>query len=707
MKVAQKRSGIQRQGIQALYSFVPFKILRAETGKKYTLLIAPLYYLEPKEGAELLKWRSKSLKGRYSHDKKIVVHPYELYPVDFERGGSQRVILVRRNLERTDAWKYPPVYLELSWNSLSAGYYCRFGYVLLSSQQICPLKKNCPYFRATRNGSCYYYSGPLPYSSLYNVFPRISKSFSDPKDKEDFIPVLALRYGNLPLATIRFTERGSFSAFIDGVVFSPKRQDIYAQPLVFLHEGLGFAITNVHAIEIEFVKTVLSEFIKDVLSNKEVAQWVILKYRLYLNDHKGEGVYKKNPSKRGFDAFSKLEDIVRNAITLSTGRKSVAAITKDVAEAKVTDDVVEFATFLFLHTLAHVLKSTLVAKYGCSPEDIEYYIEHPFLGESGWSPDKVKIVLFEAAIGGYGYLRNFVDEIQKSRKSDLLQELLIAAVESFTKNCEQRSIQKLEKLENELKAKASLTASNRLIDNLIRAYRNSFPGTKIYPHVNSIRRAIVDKIPDLSEEERALLDDMLTSGPHCWDGCQLCVMLERGCTFLPFDQPFLVSERLVRASIEKMLDMLKKPVNSSSLRRGIRREFETFLASAELKIDLVSPWISKEIIDMLYRQAERNGLKVRIITKEDLTNRSQQESLEILARMNAQPRGFLQARVLEELHAKGMLVDDLMLLHGSFNFTISGLEEKIENITVDFSLEGVSEFKEKFEKLWREARPIA
>jgi len=117
------------------------------------------------------------------------------------------------------------------------------------------------------------------------VYPLIRKRFEDPAIESEFVPVIAIKYNSKPLAVLRFTEYGNFEAFINGVVFRPKNAWMVTQPVVFLSEGLGFKISNVHAVELDFVPEVLDEFIKDILSsNREVARWVVFKYRLYIGE---------------------------------------------------------------------------------------------------------------------------------------------------------------------------------------------------------------------------------------------------------------------------------------------------------------------------------------------------------------------------------------------------------------------------------------
>lgn len=699
MRPSREQKPIARQGIQALYTFTPFKLLRAEAGEYYMLILAPVAYFEI---TPRLRWRSRSCKASFKvpisiQASKKVVQPHQLYPFTFRKDSRDSYIYKRRNIEEESFWRYPPTYMEFSWPALNSGHYCRLGWTLLSSQPRCPQEKYCP---SLKGSPCRYYSRrPISYPSLFNVYPRIQRKFEDPVGGFMFVPILAIRYKDRPLAILRFTDRGSFVAFVDGVVFSPKLAWVFTQPMIFLREGLGFEISNVHAIELEFLPEILEEFIEDILSsNSNIAKWIILKYKLYMGSSTRYDFIRE---KRGFGAFGRLDKIVRQVVQRMKQDEAAARIVKDVQSGNITPELVDFASVLFLHSLAHTLKSALAARYGCRTEDISYYIEHPKLRVLGAPSGKIRVVLFETAMGGFGYVRNFVEEIQKVSKTDMLEELINAALIGFRRSCEEKVEKNLKNLKNELKPFQD--RYKELVNLILRAYHHSFSNTAVYPHVNSIRKAIAEAIPEFSEEERSLLDDLLAKGPHCWDGCQLCVMLERGCNFLPFDQPFLVSEKLVRAALEIISTMMRRPVSFSPLKRGIRKEFEDLLSAARAKIDLVSPWISPDIVEGLLRLHLERHLKVRIITKVDPNNETQIQSIEKLTHASKDYSPGFQAKTIDELHAKGMLVDDVMLLYGSFNFTISGLNANVENVTMDFSPTGVKKFSEEFNDLWAKA----
>jgi phosphatidylserine/phosphatidylglycerophosphate/cardiolipin synthase-like enzyme len=179
-------------------------------------------------------------------------------------------------------------------------------------------------------------------------------------------------------------------------------------------------------------------------------------------------------------------------------------------------------------------------------------------------------------------------------------------------------------------------------------------------------------------------------------------MLERGCNYSPFDQPFLVTSRLTGNIIGLLKRTVDSPAQLFPLKVGVDKEFQRFVSIARHTIDLVSPWLSPEVVRALAEKAEENELDVRIITIKDIANKVHGESLRILKEMSDR----IRTKTSQQLHAKGMLVDGVMLLTGSFNFTISGLTSNVENLTVDFSLQGTTNFKREFEAMWAESPPL-
>lgn len=624
--------------------------------------------------------------------------PHQLYSQTFVPGGQKFVFSLPLSKQQdTNSFSWPPTYFEISWNSLSNGYYCRLGLTLLSSETKCPQEKYCPSFKKTKKGGCTWYSStPSAYSSIYNVYPRISKKFEDPIGKSTFAPMLAVRYHDSPILMLSFTNRGASIEYIDGIVFYPKMKWITAHPSSFLTEGLGFKMENVHAVEFRFIKETFRLMLRELMEKRvELRQWLALKFALYMKP--GDTHITE---RRGFKAFQRLDQIVSHALgapPTDDGKN----IIKFIQEGRITDEFLDFVEFVLLHTLAHTFKSLLVETSGCRPEDLGYYVEHPLMRTIGVQSGDMRIILYETAVGGFGYLRTLADGIRDGTKEEFFVEPIAEASKTFTKSCVKKSQEEIDGLAEQL---APFEKEFKdLVSYTLKAYSSTFPGTKIYPHVNSVRRAIANVMPEISPEVRPLIDDALGKGPHCWDGCQLCVMLERECNFMPFDQPFLVSRDLLVEALSLMAANLREPRSFSPLRKAITKEFDSFLDAAQHTIDLVSPWISPEIVEKLRTIQLKRSVAVRIITKEDPSNKTQVKTLQLLKTIQQADPELFQARMLPEIHAKGMLVDQVCTLHGSFNFTNAGLESNVENVTCDFSPDFGRKFLIEFEGLWKQS----
>jgi len=590
--------------------------------------------------------------------------------------------------------------MEFSWEALHGGYYCAFGLVLLSSKEKnCPLVRECP----IRNGTpCKYYFGPMAYSSLYNVYPLIRKKYEPPPDKGRNESLAAIRYESMPLVTLTYIPNGNYVAFIDGVQFLPKRARMFRYPSLFLKEGLGFRISHAPAIQFEFHKETLRELIRDRLNSKPIlARWIRLKQQLYLDTDDDDGLVREG---RGFTAFQRLDDVVKLALSKRSSPERAPSIVKAVSEAKVDDNLIDFASVLFVHSFTHLFLNWISARYGYGKGDFGYHLEHDKIQPTGFQKEGVRAFVFEMAVGGLGYLKSFEQDV-KNKGKGILTEFLGSenqGIQKVLEFCEKRSERALRDLPTELNSfRSNDQVVNDLIDAILMAYTKSFDEPYVYPHVNSVRRAIVDAIA-ITSKNRSLMDDLLGKSPHCWDGCQLCVMLERDCNYPPFDQPFLVTNRLTADVIRILRQMVDSPVQIIPLKIGVEKEFLRFVSAARHTIDLISPWLSPEIVKALAEKAEENELSVRLITSRDITNKVHEESLRLLRDISNR----IKVKVTQQLHAKGMLVDDVMLLTGSFNFTLSGLTSNVENLVVDFSLQGPRNFKKEFEALWTESQPL-
>jgi hypothetical protein len=691
---------VTRHGIHALFTFTPFKLLRAYRGEAYELILAETAH----HRATDLRWRSRSVKDEFLFNvpaglAKRVVQPYDLYPIQFTKERDEKYVFEPPN--RKWQWRYFPEYMEFSWEALREAHYCAFGWVLLSSKrEDCPIARDCPVRKGT---PCKYYFGPMPYNELYNVYPLIRRKYVSPPDKKENEPLAAIRYESTPLVTITYVPRGSYIAFIDGVQFSPKRARIFRHPLLYLKEGLGFRISHSPAIQFEFNKDTLRELIRNRLNGRpELARWIRLKQLLYMGTTDSDDLIREG---MGFAAFERLDDLVAHALSArSNGSARSRTIVKAVGEAKVDDDLIDFASVLFVHSFAHLFLNWISARYGYSKGDFGYYLEHDRIQPIGSQKEGVRIFVFEVAVGGLGYLKSFAQDLADSRKN-IIAEFLGSenrGVQAVLEFCEKRSNQAVKNLPRALNHfRNNEQDVNNLVNAILAAYTRSFNDPYIYPHVNSIRRALVDNLT-MSSKTRDLMDDLLSRAPHCWDGCQLCVMLERGCNYPPFDQPFLVTSRLTADIVKILEQMVNSPTQVFPLKVGVDKEFQRFLSSARYTVDLISPWLSPEVVKLLVDKSKENTLYIRIITSNDITNKAHEESLKILRKAFT----YVNTRISQQFHAKGMLIDGVMLLTGSFNFTSSGLTSNVENLTVDFSFQGTKSFRKKFDDIWDKSVPL-
>jgi hypothetical protein len=523
-----------------------------------------------------------------------------------------------------------------------------------------------------------------------------------------FIPIIVkaverIIQGKKGLCARAHIPNGSYVAFVDGVQFSPKQARMFRQPFLFLKEGLGFRISQAPAIQFEFIENSLRELIRDELKNNlTLTRWIKLKKELYLGHDNSNNIIRE---RNGFYAFQRMDEIVSLALSDEENASAqIKALLRIVDKPEIDDDLLDFASALFIHSFAHLFLNWMSAKYGYGRSDFGYHLEHPMIQPIGLQREGIRVFAFEAAVGGLGYLRSFAQEMVDTSANTLAEFFGSKGqgVQSILEFCENRATHALHTLRTELnKFRSNGQAVNSLIEAIISAYSHCFTDQNIFPHVNSIRRGVVGTI-DMTTEVRGLMDDLIGKGPHCWDGCQLCVMQERGCNYLPFDQPFLVSRGLSKEIVVTLAKMVKAPVEVFPLRVGVENEFQCFILAARYGIDLVSPWLSPEVINSLKSVGEASRLDIRIITTPDLSNKVHQESLELLRRT----RDKIKVRMRPQLHAKGMLIDRIMLLTGTFNFTTSGLRSNVENVIVDFSRQGTAKFEQMFEEMWAESEDL-
>lgn len=707
-KYTQRRpslSSFEREGIRALYNSAPFKLLRSEPPNFYSIPLMPVSYLDADREIE---WCSVAVQDSFDievHTRDIgfikkIIHPYTLNSQVFSPGGGCFIF------QYSKRWPpFPPAFAEYSYEALLNGYYCKLGWVLLSSSSSCPVKNKCPFYKPLegKGSSCQYYSGSPPgakaiaYSSMYNVYPVVRRLFFSHESGD---PVFAVGLEEKPLVIVRFLEDAEVRYYIDTIEFSPRNIIMYRKPILYLRKGIGMRLRGIHALEFEFIPESLRKFVHNLLRQDiTLTRWILLKFELF-REKSGE-----IRERRGFKAFDKmLEQIVEKAVNEDLSSLQSTQLWRKLQNPDVSDEeFLQFAEVLLLHGLAHTLKHALETYMGCNPEDLQYFLEHPRNPSLKPQSERLRFVIFENAVGGLGYIKTLAQSIKMDHQEyRRFHRHLRSILDAY-----ERHSQFIMNRRKVMTANLSSFRSHHshLVDVINNVYRIA-EKMDVYPHVNSLREILANEV--VSDEDRTRLDDILSYTPLCWDGCQLCVILEHGCSFITYDQPFLISLRLTIRGLKEMVNGLEDPKLLLHFIKGVKDIFYGFLNTARSHIYITTPWISKNIVKDLLGKAG-TGVTIKLLVSDDTNNDANKESLDYL-RQTIHEHHQLEVRLcsLSEIfiHAKGVMVDDCMLLEGSFNLTNRGLEENVENITISFSPHDALDFARGFNQQWNSGKTL-
>lgn len=129
----------------------------------------------------------------------------------------------------------------------------------------------------------------------------------------------------------------------------------------------------------------------------------------------------------------------------------------------------------------------------------------------------------------------------------------------------------------------------------------------------------------------------------------------------------------------------------------LRRVF-TFLAAAEKSIDVcVFAFTDARLVEVLVN-AHKRGVRVRMIVDDRMTLMTSSKA----AYMIEQGVEVMMDNSPFHMHHKFALVDDRVLLSGSFNWTVQAQRSNRENIQITSESSMIRAFREEFDKLWAE-----
>ncbi|WP_170283913.1 phospholipase D-like domain-containing protein [Acidianus infernus] len=700
-------SRTKRSGIQALYSFTPFKLLFGKN--EYGLILVPIVYNKTYDDKGKIindmKW-NRGIADEfpvpyYKRDFKVML-PREIKPYIFvDKNPKKSIVYKNKNLlnsnyriNKLDASKPFPLLIKYSYDSLRYGYYCKYGLVLLHSKKTCPLSHLCKLYERGNNGDCKYYDGPKPYERLYNVFPHIVRRVRREEgigNRKEVSALIVVDLGKTEriLGKIEFSDKLTVTAFSDASIFRAKAADLMYKDFLWVSykEGIGFRLNNLNGLIIEFNEDALKDYISWIINNNQaIREWLCIKMLIYfgLEPNKNIILKKFSFSGKGFDAMDRFENIIDKIIN-----NNFKLSCKD-------DNLTLFGSFVLIHTLAHVIINNIISAL-VTPNilsDYMYYINHSIFGDTSAS-----IYIVETIYGGFGYLKTINDMIISGDKT--LSSILSNLLNNYNNHekVSNRSLYNLNQLIGSFKGRLDQGILDRVLD-IFNSWRNNISSNSFPSHF-AVRNYLGNRFKkniNANGDTRQAFKDLIAELPLCWDGCNLCVGMDKGCMFGPYDQPFLISRNLVTEFLATFNKWFGK--KDFSITNNLYLIFKDLINLARNEIKIVSPWISKEIIDDLktVKEEKERDLNITIICLNDSSNA---EAIEEAEKSGIHIIKVPSSKESKEgkIHSKFMIIDNSIALMGSANFTVSGLKNNVEADMVTIDPDKIEKLLQQFDEI--------
>lgn len=691
-------SGTKRSGIQALYTFTPFKLLFGKNG--YGLILVPIVYNNTNRN---INWKvgiaDVFYVPYYKRDFRVVL-PKGIRSYNFSSSSGNDVEYRKTSLRDRnhiigieDASEPFPLIARYNYTSLTNGYYCKYGLVLLHSEKQCPLAGKCKLFERDKNGGCKYYDGPMPYERLYTVVPHIVRRIREGSigNRKRISALIIVKTSNIEriLGKIEFSDKLVMEAFSDATIFYAKAADIMYKDFLWVSykEGIGFRLNNLNGLIIKFNINALEDYVSWLLgNNSKIRDWLCTKMSIYFGNKKNITLNKFGLSREGFDAMDRFESAIDSIIK------------GEFKEHCNDDNLTLFGSFILVHTLAHVIISDVIdalVKSNIS-SDYTYYIEHPIFGDTSTT-----IYIVETIYGGFGYLKNINNMISAG---DPTLRNFLNDLPNIYDNHERRSngsLSNLRQIVSRFSGRLDNNVLSRIID-IFDSWRTSSPFPNSFPIHFAVRNYLVKRFKSSINKDgdtRQTFKDLIAELPLCWDGCNLCVGMDKGCMFGPYDQPFLISRKIVSEFLKTHTDWFGK--KDFTFTDNLYSIFKDLINLAENEIKIVSPWIGKEIIDDLRAVKEEKNLPITVICLDDKKN---EEAIK-----EAEKAGIriIKVPLSEEgmIHAKFMIIDDSIALLGSANLTINGLKKNVETEIVTIDPTKIEKLLQQFQEIVMKYKP--
>lgn len=647
-----------------LYTYTPFK-LRGARREDYTMLLLPSV-----RGDSIPRmWFSNEANCFYEDGIKVVT-PDEVRPTFLNRIRD----LIFVNGEQGFR-------LEIDRRIGDAAYYCRMG-LYISPLRNCNRRECWLWSACRRDGNRFWSRTPRSFYSIAKVSPNIEvrvDNYEKPETLTEFKNIF----------TLEKIDELSAKIYVSSVTFLSRY--MVRNPLIRLKETIGYRV-NTKSIAFAIEQSWLKDSIKKLLArDAALFTWIYAKHfvlnNLDVND------------------VRQVSRFFWNLISLRKDQK-INRFVKGLKSKNVTEELIEFACRVFLHSLSHVMHEEMVAILQTAPDNIVYsYSQKPE------NDGKFRIFLFENAQRGLGLTESFASRVKMGKEKMILE--MVKKIIERARTCSLEivsSVSREDASDNVKTILDHLESYNRILNT---NYGISVPveiARYILAREDQTTARLIDK-----EDVSPFLDDILSTLALCWDGCYQCVRLESGCHEPPYEQMFLVSKNLLVALLNFWLVISAKttpigPYTETSQQQpvveiGEAKNLFNYITNAKRSVKLTSPWISEQVARALCELAVKKKIHFQILTSLDEGVETHRKALRLLAETKIDEVDIRALRD-KQLHAKMVLIDDTLFIIGSANLTLSGLYENIESYVVLSSENVVKESLRKFAELWDKAIPL-
>jgi hypothetical protein len=555
-------------------------------------------------------------------------------------GGSQNCKIVLSNVRTS----YLP-------HDLENCRFCRYGFIISSEQRdVCTRTRgDCSVYHTC--GGTKWFIKPEPpqrtsYLGLVKVYPQI---YTNAKNFESDLMTIPIGKG----LVIKLGKGSLFDRALVGCYLISSGDFLYSPIFNLVHNTLGYRISS-NGIVLEFEKGELKQLLKKILETPDIFSWLIVKYLVSEKYFKDRGDVNLELCQKAFEGLVNEE----------SGTKAFRdEIKKLLKKKEITIELLDFAVFILLHSLSHMLYEYVVDYLKTDPDNLVYHIERK----------EYKIYLIENAEKGLGLTETLLNSI-RGKESEFFINFLKWSLQVIN-DCENHENRVKEFVSKELSEKIAHADKERQkkfteIDTFVKsANRLTRAEYGIDLPVEILRNILVRKFGN----DPLVMEAIMLNVPYCWDGCYNCVRLDRGCNYDPFKQMTRVSKRLLREVVRRILGSMEIPIQVGS---GFKWVLEEVSKTKNL-LRVSSPWLSKDVIQKYIEPLLKKDVTVKIVTRKDLNNEEQMESLSYLSKLMKKYKN-IKVRYLDSLHAKIILIDNKIGIKGSMNLTFSGIYKNVE-----------------------------